>query len=206
MKQRKWVGDNVKLNIKLIYMKRYILFLLLILFSNNSYSQSVSETKDWIGNNMVEYYYQFGINNRIDMSVVQCNYYMTYFYKDLLYVEISNCDPKKVNEIIYYVIDIKTIRNIKRFSGPTMDYDFNFGSRIDEQLWITANYVFKTKDKNIYAKIKSDNILPPSNDVMVVIKSNDNRILENNIPNRIIKAFEHLVKLYGGNMTSDSLF
>jgi hypothetical protein len=111
-----------------------------------------------------------------------------------------------VNEIIYYVIDIKSIKNVKRFSGPTMNYDFNFGSRIDEELWITANYVFKTKDIKTIQKIKSDNILPPSNDVMVVIKSNDNRIIENNIPNRIIKAFEHLVKLYGGNMVSDSLF
>jgi hypothetical protein len=38
------------------------------------------------------------------------------------------------------------------------------------------------------------------------IQSNDDRIIEKNMPNRIIKAFEHLVKLYGGNMVSDSLF
>lgn len=186
-------------------MKIYIL-IILILFSNHSFGQSEYETKEWINNNLMEYYNDFGINNRVDMSVIQCYYYTPYIYNKLLYIEVSNCKLTNIGEVIYYIIDVKTIKNIKRFSGPTIKYDYNFGTKIDEQLWFTADYIFKTKDKSIYEKIKSNNILPPSNDVMFILKSNDERIIENNIPKRLIKAFEHLVKLYGGNMISDNLF
>jgi hypothetical protein len=70
--------------------------------------------------------------------------------------------------------------NLKRFSGPTVNYNYgiDYGTKIDEQLIFTADYVYKTKDRNIYQKIKSDNVLPPSNDIMFYLKSNDNRIIE----------------------------
>jgi hypothetical protein len=206
MRRKKWEGDNVKLNIKFTIMKKYFLFLLVIFFTNSSYSQTEYETKEWINNNLSEYYGDYGISNRVDMSVVQCYTYSPYIYNKILYIEVYNCKPTNFGEWMYYIIDVKTLKNIKRFSGPTITYDYNFGTKIDEQLWFTADYIFKTKDRKIYEKIKSDNVLPPSNDVMFILKSNDDRIIEKNIPNRMIKAFEHLVKLYGGNMISDNLF
>jgi len=189
-------------------MKKYFLFLLLMFLTNTTYSQTEYETKEWINNNLLEYYTEYGISNRVDMSVIQCYHYTPYIYNKILYIEVYNCKLTNIGEWMYYIIDVKTIRNIKRFSGPTINYnyDFDFGIKIDEQLWFTADYIFKTKDRKIYEKIKSDNVLPPSNDIMFFLKSNDDRIIEKNRPNRIIKAFEHLVKLYGGNVVSDSLF
>ena len=189
-------------------MKKYCSFLIIVLMSSHSFGQSEYETKEWINNNLYEHYNEYAIHNRVDMSLFQCFEYLPYIYNKILYIEVLNCKPSNFGERIYYIIDVKSIKNIKRFSGPTVNYNYeiDYGTKIDEQLIFTADYVYKTKDKDLYQKIKSTNVLPPSNDFMFYLKSNDNRIVEKNMPDRIIKAFGHLVKLYGGNMISDSLF
>jgi hypothetical protein len=185
-------------------MKQFLIILFLFLSVSVS-SQSKQETTEWLNQNL-NYYDKYSLFTP-DMSQLIFNEsYMTTIYNGMMqiwYFDLKN------NTNRYFIIDLKDLKYVKVEAGEFVNYFFLGSKRkefVGEKLVFEGDYIFTTTDSKIAHQVYTKSIRPSSNAFSVFLKSNNILVYQEKLSDRIVKAFSHLVSLYGGNLVSKDLF
>jgi hypothetical protein len=149
----------------------FLLNISLLFFANIANSQTKEETQDWISEKINYFSYS---------DDIQVFYNYTISYDQTNMIIKSNCKTKisgfnSTSEISYH-IPIKDL------------YKIRFETK-QNNVWL----YLKTKSESI--KIFSEINYEMTNNVEILLEKS---FLENDMRNRMEKAFTHLIKLYGG--------
>jgi hypothetical protein len=174
-------------------MKKSLLILIIILFTNVCFSQTIEETKEFISLKL------FDLNTEESFE----------FHKQYLLIKEvhqkidSNGKVNNDNEYRYTIIELKKIKSIK-FDEYTAE--IGGGKYTFKRIVIIIGDGFpicleKNKDPYnlINSKIDLNKLRNKCSNPQRIIYKNSNVESEQ----KIIKAFKHLVKLYGGKIIDD---
>jgi hypothetical protein len=186
-------------------MKKIIIFSAIIISHFLSYSQSKEETTEWLNQNL-GYYDKYAFFNP-DMSKIFFNEsYITAIRNGMMLIWFIDI---KAQSNKYFVVDLKDLKYVKVEPGEFVNYIF-LGRKITEfvgeKLTFEGDYIFTTTDSNVANQVYSKSIRPPSNTSNAFVKSNNIIVYQQKLSDRIVKAFSHLVNLYGGKLVSKDLF
>jgi hypothetical protein len=159
-----------------------IIITILLIFINNliAFSQTKTETQDWIKEKIEIYAYSNDAENfGHEYSVTFNEYFM--FIKTSYFSNYD--DPAPI--VILYTIPVKEMNSI-----------------IFEEKLNTTWLIISTKDnkKSIYSTDGKNNNAKYTNDLELILYKSVN---DSDMKNRFVKAFKHLVKLYGGSVVDE---
>ena len=184
--------------------KIFFLFFTIVIFSD-TYSQSKEETTEWLNQNL-DYYDKYSLFTPDMSQLIFDESYMTSIYNGMM--QIWYIDSKN-NSNRYFIIDLKDLKYVKVESGEFINYFFLGSKRkefVGEKIIFEGDYIFTTTDSKIAHQVYTKSIRPSSNAFSVFVKSNNIIVYQEKLSDRIVKAFNHLVSLYGGKLVSKDLF
>lgn len=187
-------------------MKKILLLILILFISSSSFSQTKEETTEWLNQNLSYYNeYSFFVP---DMTQIIFNESFSTSIVDG-FMQVTYMDIKKGTNFTYFIVELKSLKYIKIKNGEFVNYTF-LGSKkkefIGEELIFEGDYIYYTNDSRLAYEVLNRLKRPGRNAFSVKVKSNDIKVLQENLSERIVKAFTHLVNLYGGSIVSNSLF
>ena len=194
-------------------MKKVALLTSFFVFSTIiSFCQDIEQTSHWLDNQLFKYYssnrYGYNLSTKLFQ---QCESNRIMFIDKYLLIETTNCKDLNNQKSKYYLLDIKSIKSIRITDGTVIHtnplYSNDPDYLVGEGLEINCDNIIFPKGLDEASKIAHGEIEKPySISFSVNIHTSNTDVLENNIRNRIIKAFDHLVSLYGGKTANDNLF
>lgn len=182
------------------------------LVSTTSFSQDIEQTKNWLDNQLTEYYshdrYGFNLSNN---TFIHCEHRMFLFSEKFLIIEVTNCKDISHQTTKYYLLEYKNIKSIRVNKGSLIHNNPLYSNEgdylIGESLEINCDNICSPKDLVEAGKIERGEIVRPEGyRYTIFVNTSNTDILENNMRNRILKAFNHLVELCGGKTANDNLF
>ena len=178
-----------------------------LIFSQlNLNSQTKEETTEWLNQNL-DYYDKYALFVP-DMSQIIFNESFSTVIRNG-FMLITYMDIQRKSGFSYFIVDLKFLKYIKVKNGEFVNYIF-LGSRrkefVGEELEFEGDYIFYTNDSKQAFNVFNGLERPSRNAFSVKIKSNNIKVYEEKLSDRIVKAFNHLVNLYGGKIVSKDLF
>lgn len=187
-------------------------FFATLLISINTFSQDSEQTKHWISNQMNDYYSynRYGYNNNLQTFNL-CEENWVSFYENFLIIQITDCHLINNSSIKKcYLIDMKSIKSIRINQGTKMRGNLELMEPdylIGEDIEFNCDDVVNVKDMFEAKKVAKGELTKSNSHWDIIhLKTSNTDVLNNNIRNRIIKAYSHLVELYGGKTANDNLF
>lgn len=196
-------------------MKNATILILLILFYNVTYSQSIEDTKEWLNHQLNEKYESNVIYDTISdinhkevtyeqmlnkYKPLKCEEFYYFFTNKFLTINVSNCLNGGEYKYSIYIIDLSKVTYVKADNEK-------------KNIEIFSKYIYSKKNTNDYdafyfLDIANGKFKPKvfGDSFSFKISSDNNDILKENLNDRVTKALIHLSKMYGSKVTDENLF